>query len=162
MYTTPHHYVYCPSPFCILSLTILYSAPHHYVYCPSPFCLRPSPLCILSSTMLYTVLSCVFYHVFPEYTPLPLPSAYLLLPLRLPPNASNSATNSTIPLSRLLPSNLCCFVPTTSYHQSIQSVRVPINWGHIPCRTVILHQGVCIGSIPEYFILYLHFFISAF
>ena len=49
MYTTPHHYVYCPSPFCILSPTILYSAPLHYAHCLSP-------LCILSLTLRYTVL----------------------------------------------------------------------------------------------------------
>ena len=103
MYITPHHYVYCPSPFCILSPTILYSAPHHYVYCPSPFCLRPSPLCILSSTMLYTVLSRV--HTTSSS-------------LRL---SATSAKTPSAPLTLLTPQTLLLILPFLSLVYSLRT-----------------------------------------
>ena len=87
-----YRYAYCPSPCCILSL-------HHYARCLSPFC-------ILSLTLMYTVLHQYvhgvvlrpLYHVFSNCAPLPLPSAYLLLPLRLlrPSNSSIAVTTQTL------------------------------------------------------------------
>ena len=158
MYTVPHHFVYCPPPFCILPLTVMYTVPHHfvygphhYVYCPSPCCTR----CCLASSL-------------PCLSRVHTTSSSLRL-------SATSAKTPSAPLTLLTPQTLLLILPFLSLVYSLRT-SVALSQQHptisrsnrFVCQlteatslvALSFYTRVCVSLAYQSILFYIYIFIS--